>query len=166
MKFCSLCFPQFHSVYGFGVAAGRNLEHFDCLTKGTHLFFYIVRWTYTLFSSHGREHLLTKTLSGSQSYKITIRTYLTHFVCGVCTESIHTVSQKYKATEPWVSEMFLSPQWSVVYPSLPHVFICKITTTCVAAELPPLCLHEICHHQTVAKRSTGEISQSSGSSGV
>lgn len=105
MKTCTHCFFRVSICLRFGVAAGSNLEHLDCLIKGTHTCFSTLSNGHILSSPLMDKSISSHRLSESQSYKIIKRTYLTHFVCGVCTESIHTVSQKYKATEPWVSVM-------------------------------------------------------------
>lgn len=39
--------------------------------------------------------------------------------------------------------VYISYRWSVVYPCPYLVFICNVTTTCVAAELPFSCLSEL-----------------------
>lgn len=79
-KFCTHFVLKGSICWQFLVAAGSSLKHMDCLTKEhTHCSCFIRLQMDRLppVSPHRWECLLTQTLSGSQSYNITRRTYLT-----------------------------------------------------------------------------------------
>lgn len=103
--FVHISSSEVRSVDQFLVAAGSNHEHMDCLATHTiYLFPNVFKWKYLLPSPLNRwECLLTQT----QSYNITIRTYLTYvfYRCLYKNPSNPSFRKSYKAIEPWISEI-------------------------------------------------------------
>lgn len=113
LKFCTHFF--FWICWTFWVAAGSDLKHMDCLTKERNM----VVFSNGNISFHLSSLLQVSSDTDFQSYNITKTTYLTvfsFFAVSVQNPSKLSLRNSYKAIEPWISEMFLSARWSVMYP--------------------------------------------------